>query len=365
MCLRCRGRPELKFASQVNVFVLGSTYLKLVRDLHLGATGLPTIDPSMYISRFASMLEFGDETQKVAYDATRLVKRFDKDWMSQGRRPAGIAGACLLLAARMNNFRRSVLEMVQVVKIADVTLKKRLEEFKRTPSGKMTVSEFRTAWLEESEDPPSFQEGVRKARKQAEKAADIAMGRARSSSVASSTRAQSVDGSARRDDELDTELVPTDVTQEEAAATLTQSPASRKRKAPDDGEEGAGDEEANDAAYESQVVDAALADEFQSHLSSGKGLILTEELDERERLQREIANREDNRLDNLNEDELDKYVLGEDEVTIKTRLWMEFNKEYLENLAERKEREANGEIKASRPRGKVRSPDPSTCRTER
>lgn len=82
------------------------------------------MDPSHYISRFAALLEFGDETPKVAADAVRLVARMDRDWMRSGRRPAGICGACLLLAARMNNFRRSVQEIVQVVKIADTTLKK-------------------------------------------------------------------------------------------------------------------------------------------------------------------------------------------------------------------------------------------------
>ncbi|KAA1134543.1 transcription factor TFIIIB subunit brf1 [Puccinia graminis f. sp. tritici] len=112
---------------QVNVFIVGATYLKLVKELCL--QNIPLVDPSLYISRFASLLEFGEDTQKVAYDAARLVKRFDTDWMTAGRRPAGIAGASLLIAARMNGFRRSVLEIVQVVKMADVTIKKRLEEF--------------------------------------------------------------------------------------------------------------------------------------------------------------------------------------------------------------------------------------------
>ena len=58
-----------------------------------------------------ALLEFGDETHQVAMDAVRLVQRFDRDWMTKGRRPAGICGACLLLAARMNNFRRSVAEI--------------------------------------------------------------------------------------------------------------------------------------------------------------------------------------------------------------------------------------------------------------
>lgn len=144
---------------QVNVFELGHTYLQLVQTLNLR---LPLVDPSHYISRFAALLEFGEETHKVATDAVRLVQRFDRDWMTRGRRPAGICGAALLLAARMNNFRRSVEEIVQVVKIADTTLKKRLDEFKATPSGSLTLADFRNVWLEEEMDPPAFTKGKEK-----------------------------------------------------------------------------------------------------------------------------------------------------------------------------------------------------------
>ena len=52
----------------VNVFELGHTYLQLVQVLNLR---LPLVDPSHYISRFAALLEFGDETAKVASDAVR------------------------------------------------------------------------------------------------------------------------------------------------------------------------------------------------------------------------------------------------------------------------------------------------------
>jgi transcription factor IIIB subunit 2 len=141
---------------QVNVFELGHTYLQLVQTLNLR---LPLVDPSHYISRFAALLEFGDETPRVAHDAVRLVQRFDRDWLARGRRPAGICGAALLLAARMNNFRRSVAEIVQVVKIADTTLKKRLEEFRASPSSSLTLADFRNVWLEEEMDPPAFTKG--------------------------------------------------------------------------------------------------------------------------------------------------------------------------------------------------------------
>ena len=88
----------------------------------------------------------------------------DRDWLARGRRPAGVCGAVLLLAARMNNFRRSIEEIVQVVKIADTTLRKRLDEFRSTPSGALTLTDFRTVWLEEEMDPPAFIKGKERER---------------------------------------------------------------------------------------------------------------------------------------------------------------------------------------------------------
>lgn len=111
-------------SSKVNVFVLGSVFLKFVQVLCL--KNLPLVDPSIYISRFANGLDFGDYTSRVASDAIRLVQRMDRDWIRTGRRPAGICGACLLIAARMNGFRRTVREMIHVVKVADITITKRL-----------------------------------------------------------------------------------------------------------------------------------------------------------------------------------------------------------------------------------------------
>ena len=78
--------------------------------------------------------------------------------MMTGRRPAGVCGAALILAARMNNFRRTVREVVYVVKVTDMTIEKRLEEFTYTESGKLTVTEFRNHGdrLETECDPPAF-----------------------------------------------------------------------------------------------------------------------------------------------------------------------------------------------------------------
>ena len=75
---------------------------------------------------------------------------------TRGRRPAGIAGACVLLAARMNNFRRSHAEIVAVSHVGEETLQRRLNEFK-TKAGTLSVKSFREVENLESSNPPSFE----------------------------------------------------------------------------------------------------------------------------------------------------------------------------------------------------------------
>lgn len=122
--------------------------------------GIRPVLPEDLIYRFASKLEFGPMLDKVADDACRMVKRMSFDWMVMGRRPSGVCGACLILAARMNNFRRTVTEVVYVVKVTTHTIKKRLTEFKRTATSMLTVEEFLNEEWRESKphDPPSFYE---------------------------------------------------------------------------------------------------------------------------------------------------------------------------------------------------------------
>ena len=150
---------------QVNVFKLGHVFNNLVQDLCLKKKtvekgGIDVINPEALILRFAARLEFGDKTHRVAEEAIKVLQRMDRDWMTIGRRPAGVCGAALILAARMNNFRRTVREVVYIVKVTDITIHKRLEEFKVTESSALTVAEFRHRGdkLEHACDPPAFYE---------------------------------------------------------------------------------------------------------------------------------------------------------------------------------------------------------------
>lgn len=121
-------------------------------------------DPCLYIHRFAHKLELGEKTHEVSMTALRLVARMKRDWIHHGRRPAGLCGAALLVAARLHNFNRSVREVARVVKLSEGTVRKRLGDFKDTPSSRLTIDEFLKIDLEQEHDPPSFTESKRKAK---------------------------------------------------------------------------------------------------------------------------------------------------------------------------------------------------------
>lgn len=160
----CRAQPPCKVMLidladlvQLNVFKLGRIFKKLNEVVPIGNDGLIPVYPEDLIWRFATKMEFHQDTAKVAEDAVRLVKRMSRDWMVMGRRPSGICGACLLMAARMHNFRRTVREVVYIVKVTNHTIQNRLQEFKVTESSRMSVEDFlKQDFLESSHDPPSF-----------------------------------------------------------------------------------------------------------------------------------------------------------------------------------------------------------------
>ncbi|KAF5381625.1 hypothetical protein D9615_005514 [Tricholomella constricta] len=398
---------------QVNVFELGHTYLQLVQTLNLR---LPLVDPSHYISRFAALLEFGDETHKVATDAVRLVQRFDRDWMTRGRRPAGICGAALLLAARMNNFRRSVEEIVQVVKIADTTLKKRLDEFKNTPSGNLTLADFRNVWLEEEMDPPAFTKG--KEKEEAERAAteeaaqlngddDMVSAKGRGKKKLLKKKRKRKRGEDTEEEEgenlendaplptgpsaIDPSLLnqgilegtiepvplfmpdhdmddsnfnidpallgPSSVQSTiQPFQSLPQSKPSSEFQSPPtsqlDGPSSSSTIVAPASSEVDETVSTVLAEEVSTFLQNTQGVMLSEALDEAEERRLAQITVEDELL-GLDEEELDRFLLSEEEVKIKERVWVELNKDYLEAIAAKGEQQDSGSTTKSRKRRKT------------
>ncbi len=90
-----------------------------------------------------------------------------RDWLTYGRRPTGLCGAAILMAARMHNFKRSIHQIVETVHVCDETIRKRVQEFSNTSVAALTSEEFEAIKDKpENEieytpmDPPSFTRGL-------------------------------------------------------------------------------------------------------------------------------------------------------------------------------------------------------------
>eukprot|EP00736_Rhodelphis_marinus_P000069 Rmarinus@m.3771 len=139
---------------QTNVYELGQTFLRFMHKFHIS---LPVVDPALFIHRFASKLEFEDKTHTVAQTALQIVKRMERDWLVQGRLPGGVCAAGLLLAARMFGFKRSIRELVGIVRVGESTVRRRLQEFAETEASKVSLDDFdKMAELPQEKNPPSF-----------------------------------------------------------------------------------------------------------------------------------------------------------------------------------------------------------------
>lgn len=349
---RTEGTPhmllDLSDLLQVNVYVLGKTFLLLARELCINA---PAIDPCLYIPRFAHLLEFGEKNHEVSMTALRLLQRMKRDWMHTGRRPSGLCGAALLVAARMHDFRRTVKEVISVVKVCESTLRKRLTEFEDTPTSQLTIDEFMKIDLEEECDPPSYTAGQRKLRmKQLEQvlskkleevegeissyqdAIEIELENSRPKAKGALANL-SKDGSG--EDATSSPRCEEDTEDEEleAAASHMNKDFYRELLGDDDGSEAAGDPDGGirPLALESLLgplptaASLGISDSIRECISSPSGD------------PKDSSGDGELDLSGIDDLEIDRYILNESEARVKAELWMRENAEY---LREQKEKEA-------------------------
>lgn len=355
---------------ETNVYVLGHTFLKFAQLLCIE---LPIIDPSLYIHRFASRLEFGDKTHAVAMSALRLLARMRRDWMSYGRRPAGLCGAALIVAARMHNFYRSQADVVRVVRIGNVALRERLQELDRTPTAALTAAQIDSGGGDDGKeaslsvlgedaicDPPAFQRLVAlKEQKQNEQEQQP-----QKSGGVQTDAPQSQDSLGQRD--------PTDSTSDSPSTRsqgATTSPSVNDKNAPATPSlRGVEQRTADEEALEGDIQAALASREFQeleleSLVDEQQSIEKARTLGSQESrntsrnnqgtaTQRIIdADKDDGELSDLDDEDVAQYLNTEEEYERKKELWLEMNKEYLEQqkLLEKMKAERPEEYKRLRP----------------
>lgn len=128
---------------RINVYVLGAVFLQLCKKFNLSETPIlqKLVDPSLFIHRFADRLFRGGNPQ-VSKTALHIVASMKRDWMQTGRKPSGLCGAALYISALAYGLKCSKSEIIKVVHICEATLTKRLIEFENTESGGLTIEEF-------------------------------------------------------------------------------------------------------------------------------------------------------------------------------------------------------------------------------
>ncbi|RKP34298.1 cyclin-like protein [Dimargaris cristalligena] len=309
---------------QTNVFLLGVTFAKLVQALNLI---IPMVDPSMYIARFAMLLEFGNKTNRVIDDAMRLVQRMNRDWIQTGRRPAGICGACLLIAARMHNFHRTYSEIIQVAKVGAGTIQHRLREFKNTPSSELSLTDFRNVWLEETCNPPAFERGRKR--------------KARDSETAEMKLTITVETEDGRGGVKSTRLFDPNAESESGL-----NPGAKGLEGGGGGKAGSGDDADGDGEEDPFGFNWAMR---QNPLK----------MNERDRaLLAEINQFDVSKWDNFDDDEIRGTLLTAPEVEEKTAVWMDNNADYLKEQAIRATLAANrARLPGARKRRTKKGPD--------
>ncbi|XP_053301314.1 BRF1 RNA polymerase III transcription initiation factor subunit b isoform X2 [Pleuronectes platessa] len=387
---RTEGTPhmllDLSDLLQVNVYILGKTFLLLARELCINA---PAIDPCLYIPRFAHMMEFGVRTHEVSMTALRLVQRMKRDWMHTGRRPSGLCGAALLVAARMHKFRRTVKDVISVVKVCQTTLRKRLTEFEDTPTSQLTIDEFMRVDLEQECDPPSFTAGQHKTKMQQleqeltkkldevegeiscykdEIETELEKSRPKLRGIYSAYAKEidpeeaeglSVTSEAEEPEVEDAELqAATQHLTQDFLCQVIQEEEGRDKRTGDSKHE-AGPEK-DGLGPQRQVPPLAV---ILGKLTSSCSIDLQPTLQSFR--ESEAGHKPDGEqsesgvldLDGIDDQEIEKYILNDTEVEVKTELWMKQNAEYL-----REQREKEEKIKKEKEQGTYKEKKKKRCK---
>uniref|UniRef100_A0A8C2K5I6 BRF1 RNA polymerase III transcription initiation factor subunit a n=1 Tax=Cyprinus carpio TaxID=7962 RepID=A0A8C2K5I6_CYPCA len=319
-------------------------------------------DPCLYIPRFAQMLEFGEKSHEVSMTALRLLQRMKRDWMHTGRRPSGLCGAALLVAARMHEFRRTIKEVISVVKVCEATLRKRLNEFEDTPTSELTIEEFMRVDLEQECDPPSYTAGLRKQKlKQieqelAKKVDDIEgeicgyQDEIEVELESCRPKARGIYASCSKDDDVISLASSSILAGDEEGEDDELRAAASHLCSTICGEDGDGNEQDRDGEKVSPTKRPSLA-LLLGALPTAASLGLPESIT---KMREEKENGR-------------SYILNEKEVKVKTELWMLQNADYLKEQKEKEERIAKekeeGTYKERKPRKKARRREPINAST--
>jgi transcription factor IIIB subunit 2 len=238
-----------------------------------------------------------------------------RDWIQTGRRPAGICGASLFIAARLHGFRRTPKEIIQVVRVCDVTLRKRLYEFEETASSMLTAEEFDTIDLDQEQDPPAFTLSKQK------------------EEILPSKKRKLL--SEEEEEELGIEE-ETSISTEELIALEQEMQETLQSK---EFKQIEIEEEAN--SQMSQLPPSSLPTPVDTTTTT----TTTTPAPTKSSMDNEKHHNEEDTFSDIEDAEIDSYLMTSQEVELKTELWTEMNKDYLKILEKKQKEKQEQELK--------------------
>ncbi|XP_041969946.1 transcription factor IIIB 90 kDa subunit [Aricia agestis] len=333
---------DISDALQICCYQLGRTYFKLSRALCIN---IPPTDPCLYILRFASQLKFEDKEHEVSMTALRLVQRMKKDSIHSGRRPSGVCGAALLIAARLHDFSRTPTDVVRIVKVHETTLRKRLMEFGETPSSALTLDEFMTVDLEEKQDPPAFRAARKRDKERLQKLLEEEDGEKELTELQREIEAQLEKDKQRR---KKTAGVPVSSVVGDPEANIEDAEASQF--AAEDtitiiGEIAKGVETTGNSVlpkHEKMKIEKGLGPELAvmglGHTDDKSDKFVKPEV--KGQFSKDLNTPEELLLSENDEEYIDSLIMTEEEARYKTQLWNNINADYLKNQKIKEEMKA-------------------------
>jgi transcription factor IIIB subunit 2 len=263
----------------------------------------------------------------------------NRDWIQTGRRPAGLCGAALMMAARLHGFNRTVDDIVDVVRIGDKTLLMRIREFTNTPSSELTPSQFLTMDTSVNTLPPCMrnheelkEEDIdskspkkKKRRKSTKNEPEKKKRRAETyheNEESSNTKPKSLIASILADE--DTNAID--------AIEITND-MNKILSKPENW-------------LDPTKTDSDLYDKpIEPIITEQPALLFDTKIEDKD-----IKNKDDEEnLSDIDDEEIDCYILKPEEREIKEKLWYMMNKDY---LAEAEEKKRLKELEASKPKRK-------------
>lgn len=361
----------------------------------------PSLFIHRFADRLVGRATTRKQFHSISNTALRILASMKRDWMQTGRKPSGVCGAALYISALSHGFGCTKADVVSIVHICEATLTKRLIEFENTDSGSLTIEEFEnkakeleaemqtikvppinaetkgikgiTDLLCEHKDTGSthFAHGL--CHSCYEEFVKLSGGIQGGSAPPAFQRAekQRREGALRKEqgkisffdeeDEDDQCQIGTQKCFEDSATVETEKEKKMNWKAVKDGNPDSQEQENAEGSirYESikNLSRSTASKDGYADIPNGDsqtgavGSCLSEaviecqaEIDDWTQSQSQASNKFEDEMDeeletlsDIDDDEVERYLHNEEEVRLKTLIWTEMNKEYLEEQAAKEE----------------------------